>query len=706
MRFLRSQLILTALVVLSVTGAKATTEPTPKSSDVVISSPTIWSLAGIEGDIHEIWSGPRDEKGAPPGEPQGIWKVSAYGQVFSSQGWTDLRQLQYSHAESRPGQLVLSSQDGLVRIVFSTRRSFAECPIFIRYEFAHPVDFRFRLQANEGSKLVALQNPAGLGVSSVQERGAPQLNVASNPAGVEIGAEGKNSVTREIRQAREIIVCLYLGKTENGATSGETAVQAWMRRAGGTEDTEGERLQDRLNIQTGVKDFDRMLEYSVDAVESARFQSGVLIAGRDGWYKNTWIRDGTYSTMGTDLFGLHAQADAFYRHWIENGGYSWGGEREAQQPAIGIVGMWFHSRLIEDDQAFLNFAYGYVSHFADYYVGRIRKEGMLGTAEEWICQVPTKTAWPNAEIHAGLRAAAKIARRLSRENDAVRWDTAADSLQKAILDTAYDKEHQRFIPLAGPAGKIYRDQQDPTNNETSGPMRDERVDSGMLMLARLEAFGRGLGAVAVDDPRFIKTQAWIQKVLEQPDHSISRFEGNPASKFYTHGQWPVWPLMSGVAADIELLQGRKDRAWQYLLSGLVRKQGYDAEASVYSLPEQWKFNGEAVSTRQLTWSHGELLTSSVLLLTGLQVDVPNADLAFAPSLPPESTKGSVTHFQFRGWNLDLNMERRASGLAVRIAAHRASPKTISNEVLRIGVPGKVLELHSGKTVDFVMSDSP
>src|ERR1044071_9823420 len=58
------------LAVLSVAGASAATDPTPKSSDVVISAPTIWSLVGIEGDVHEIWSGPKDEKGAPPGAPQ------------------------------------------------------------------------------------------------------------------------------------------------------------------------------------------------------------------------------------------------------------------------------------------------------------------------------------------------------------------------------------------------------------------------------------------------------------------------------------------------------------------------------------------------------------------------------------------------------------------------------------------------------------
>ncbi len=681
----------------------------PPSSDVVISSPTLWSLVGFQGDVREIWAGPKDRNGAPAGEPEGVLKTSGYGQILSDGRWTDLPALTFSHAESRPGRLVLASQDSRVHIIFSTRRSSPGSPIFIRYQFTQPTDFRFRLELKDSQPIVRVAVPSNIGASSLQVHDSMQVNLATSPVGEDVSGESKNSPIREVRQATAVIVCLYLGSSLPAANSAESAAQAWIRRTGGTEDSKADRMRNRLRVHTGLQDFDRLLAYSVDAVESARFQSGVLIAGRDGWYKNTWIRDGTYSTIGTDLFGLRAQGDAFYDYWIRNGSYSWGGEREAQQPAIAILGIWFHSRLIEDDKPFLTLAFPYVSHFADYYRQRIEKEGMINTAEEWICQVPTKTAWPNAEIYTGMRAAAKIARRLGHASDGEKWDAAAQTLQETILKTAYDPNLHRFIPLAGPAGVIYKDQEDPTNTETSGPERDERVDSGMLMLARLEVFARGLGAVAVDDPRFAGTQAWIHKVLEQPDHSISRFEGNPESSHYPKGEWPVWPLNSSIAADIELLRGRNDRAWRYLLSGLVRKRGYDAEAAVYSLPEQWDFDGQAVSTRQLTWSHGEFLTSSVLLLTGLQVDVPDADLALAPSLPPGSDTTTIENFHFRDWKLDLTMKRDGDNVRVDLIANCGSEKQAASgqrSVLRIALPGQVIEAHSGEPIHFNVHGSP
>lgn len=675
------------------------------SSDVVVSSPSIWSLVGDQGEVREIWPGPKDEKGARTGEPEDVLKTVAYGEIFSNGRWVDLRDLAYVNRGSRPGLLTLASRDGKVRILFTTRRSFPQSPIFIRYRFTAPTDFRFRMELKETPQVARIEVPEELGVSSLRIHDSTQLNLATDPSGSEVSS-GQDGMTREVKRAMDVLVCLYLGQNPIAQKSKKNAAQIWVEQAGGTEDDTIES-QNRLAVHTGVEDFDRLLEYSVDAVESARFRSGVLIAGRDGWYKNTWIRDGTYSTIGTDLFGLHAEGDAFYRYWIRNGGYSWGGEREAQQPAIAILGIWFHSRVIEDDTIFLNSAYAYVSRFANYYAQRVEKEGMLDTAEEWICQVPTKTAWPNAEIYAGLRAAAKIARRLGHESDSAKWDAAAQSLQTAILETAYDKTRERFIPLAGPAGAYFKDQEDPTDGETSGPMQDERVDSGMLMLSRLEVLGSGLGAVAVDDPRFAGTQAWIHRILEQKDHSISRFEGNPASPHYTQGEWPVWPLMSSVAADVELLRGRKDRAWRYLLSGLVRKRGYDAEAVLYALPEQWTLDGKAVNTTaQLTWSHGEFLASSVFLLTGLQVDVPNADLALAPSLPPGSNSATIANFFFRGWRLTLRVKRQNKNLEVKVTGNYRGSRsaTVLKHALIIAVPGRVLELHDNQEVSFAVPE--
>ena len=69
-----------------------------------------------------------------------------YGEVRRGGEWTDLRKLKYHHAGTRPGFIHMESDDGLVAIEITSRRNAALSPIFVKYSFSVPVDFRLSAQ--------------------------------------------------------------------------------------------------------------------------------------------------------------------------------------------------------------------------------------------------------------------------------------------------------------------------------------------------------------------------------------------------------------------------------------------------------------------------------------------------------------------------------------------------------------------------------
>ena len=671
------------------------TPPPPAPVNVVISSPSVWTLADTRGEIREIWTGPPARIASHGAEPPRVLKVAAFGEVREGETWKDLRAFPWNHEGSRPGRLALSCPARGAGIEIRACRNASFGPVFLVYTFHRARAFRFFLGGKGGASLPGSFRPGpSAGEWTLETRALGPLRIGTDPAGrLSVSPRG---AFLEVPAARRILVCLHAGPGDLPPSRGRAWASAWWDTLRGKwGDTR------RVRVRTGLPRLDALFDASVDAVEADRFRSGVIIAGSDGWYKNAWIRDGTYSVLGLDLAGHHKEAAEFFRFWIREGGFSWGGTNEAQQPAIGIAGMWFHSRIVQGGDSFLAEVYPYVRKYADYYARRVAGEGMVRTAEEWICQVPAPTAWPNAEIYGGLRAAARIARRLGRTGHAERWEKAAAALKKALLERAYDKKLSRFIPLAGPPGKVYRSKSFPRSRHRNGPLRDERVDSGMFMLARMEAFGRGLGAVAVDDPRFAATQAWIHRVLYESDGSISRFDGNPGSPFYPKGQWPVWPITACWAAQVEWLRGRSDRAWRHLLGGVTRKKGFDPGRDCFQLPEQWNLDGAPVRTTHfLTWSHGEFLFTTLLLLTGLEVDPPGgADLALAPALPPGSKEARVENFRFRGWRLDLEVKKAAGALACRLSGSPEPGRSLTRP-LKVRAGGTALTLRPGESLNF------
>ncbi len=128
------------------------------------------------------------------------------------------------------------------------------------------------------------------------------------------------------------------------------------------------------------------------------------------------------------------------------------------------------------------------------------------------------------------------------------------------------------------------------------------------------------------------------------------------------GELDTWPINTAWAAQDEWLLGRTDLAWRYVLSGIVNKRNYDLEAGNYYLPENWDRKG--VPDKQLiVWSHGDFLTSTLLLFLGFDLEPEAADLGLAPSLPPGMNHARIGRFRFRDWHLDFDLTRRDGRIA-------------------------------------------
>jgi hypothetical protein len=695
-----------ALVLSTVVLRGAGEVPEYALSDTFVTSPTMLLRMGADGQVREIWTGmdARRARHIPL-----FLETSIRGEIRSGETWLDLRSLRYHHDGTRPGYIRLRSEDGLVSIEVTARKNAAQSPIFVRYAFARPVDLRLaaRFKHPEFTHGVRADDGAGLSEFTTAWRDAnpvlttasgPRLILAEEPAGRTLAID-TGGVTKEFDQASEVLLCVDATEPARPAPPDESYARAWASRLGGIRDTEAEYVPDRVTLASDDPKLDRMFRDSVDAVVANQFASGDVM-GDVFFYRDSWLRDGSYSMIGLALAGDYEAVERYFGFWGAQRDFSVGGEREAQQPAIALTAMGFYARLAPDGASFLARVWPYVAYYADYYTRRIAQEGMLHVAEEWICFIPAPSSWPNAEIYSGLRASAKIAAALGHGAEAARWNASADTLQARFSEQAYDREKGRLIPMAGAPGETFADPEYPAAESRNGPLRDDRVDAGMLIIGRLEAFGQGQGIMAVDDPRFASTKAEITRDLENPDHAIFRFGPNPASPHAPQGELDTWPIIGAWAAQDEWLLGHTDLAWRYLLSGIVNKRGYDAAAACDYLPEFWDRRG-LPDKPMITWSHGDFVTSVLLVGLGLSLEPEGADLGLAPSLPPGLGHARFGNLRFRDWRLDVDLKREDGRIRVRI-----EPRGPPSATLSLRPPsGDRIALRPGRPADFIADPS-
>lgn len=674
-------------------------------TDRYVTSPTMLVRAGNSGEVKEIWSG---MDAARMRHVPLFLETSVFAQIMRDGAWLDLRTLKYAEEGTRPGYIRLATDDAGVRIEVSSRRSAGNGPIFVRYSFRNPADFRLtaRFKYPQFTQAFGKDDRAGTATFTTLWRDVnavihtapgPRLVLATRPAGATVSVDAAGLV-KEIKAVREVTLCIDATEPAFEPAGAQDYVSAWVARLGGTRDSDADSAARRVSLASEDRKLDLLFRGSLDAIETHQFASGDVMADVF-FYRDSWLRDGTYTMIGLSLAGEYAAVDRYFAFWNAQRDFSVGGEREAQQAAIAITGMWFYSRLNPDSRAFLGTVWPYVSYYADYYAGRVAKEGMLHLAEEWICFIPAPSSWPNAEVYSGLRAAAKIAAELGRAPEAARWGAAANRLRERFVAQAYDREKGRIIPMAGAPGEVFTDPEYPKAESRNGPLRDTRVDAGMLIIGRLDALGRGQSVVPVDDPMFASTQAEIRRDLENPDHSIFRFGPNASSPHAPRGELDTWPIIMCWAAQDEWLLGRTDQAWRYLLSGIVHKEGYDADACTWYLPEFWDRRG-VPDKPLIVWSHGDFVTSVLLLALGVDLEPEGADLGLAPSLPPGMSHARLDNFRFRNWRFDFELNRAGAQVDVKAKASCADP---SPRPLVVRLPsGRLLTVLDGQQLRFTV----
>jgi hypothetical protein len=658
-------------------AAAPSNEPPYELTDLFASAHTSLLQAGINGSVKEIWGG-MDATRMRVGPMYLLTAQSA--QMEKNGHWIELSKLHYNAEGTSPGHIQLQTDDGEVKIVMSAKKTAKLSPLFMTYSFKSPRNFRWgiqfsqpewiqKAQIDESTGAVRLSTLWGKGRVSAKGTAGPDLTLAAKPFnGLTIPEDGRYVFKADA--AREVVVCVDATESAIAPAAGSSYVDAWIARLGGTEDSPADLAADRVQLSTDNQRLDRLFAASLNGVAAAQFNSGVVM-GDVFYYRDSWLRDGTYSIVSAALAGRSDAVDTYFKFWMANGGFSANGEREAQQPGICLTGIWFCSRMRSDDRKFLNDLWPYVKKYGDYFKGRVDREGMLDLTEEWICFINTKTPWPNAEVYSGLIAASKIAERLGHDTESQAWKAAAARLKEQFLKIAFDSKLNRFIPLAGP-DIVYADPEQPKRKSCNGPLRDGRVDSGMLNVSRLEVFGKGQGIVSVDDPQFAATQAYIIKELEGKNHSVTRF-GKWPNPHSPQGEPDIWPIICGWASQVEWLKGRTDRAWRYLLSEVDDEKKFTPVPASYYLPECWKTNGTQPDVKPayayypiITWSHGEFVTTTIQLLLGLDFERTDADLGLAPSLPPELKHATLEHFRFRDWKMDFELTRSGHQIAVKL----------------------------------------
>jgi hypothetical protein len=185
--------------------------------------------------------------------------------------------------------------------------------------------------------------------------------------------------------------------------------------------------------------------------------------------------------------------------------------------------------------------------------------------------------------------------------------------------------------------------------------------------------------------------------LENPDHSIFRFGPNAGSPHAPTGELDCWPINTCWAAQDEWLLGRTDLAWRYLLSGIVNKDKVDLAGANYYLPENWD-RGGIPDKPLIVWSHGDFLTSVLLLFLGIDLEPQGADLGLAPSLPPGMNHAEIRRFRFRDWRLSFELTGRDGAVEVRVSADPGP-----QGALTIRLPfGKTISLRAGADARFTV----
>jgi hypothetical protein len=335
---------LLALVLLCPAALAVDKVPEYAITDTFATSPTMLLRAGVDGEVREIWSGmdPVRMRHVPL-----FLETSIFGSVRKGDAWLDLRTLRYHHNGTRPGWIRLESDDGLVSIEVTARKLADAGPMFVRYTFTEAVDFRLsaRFKYPDFTQQASSDDASGSARFLTLWRGenavltttsGPELVLATAPLGRTLSVD-KTGLVKEVDGAKEVLLCVDATEKTPPAGDSPSYALSWVAALGGTSDPRAEVDARRVSLASDNPKLDRLFADSLDAMSASQFASGDVMADVF-FYRDSWLRDGTYTMIGQALAGDYASVDRYFAYWTAQRDFSVGGEREAQQPAIADHG--------------------------------------------------------------------------------------------------------------------------------------------------------------------------------------------------------------------------------------------------------------------------------------------------------------------------------------------------------------------------------
>ena len=341
----------------------------------------------------------------------------------------------------------------------------------------------------------------------------------------------------------------------------------------------------------------------------ASADSGNVQYGGDT-YGYIWPRDASFSAWSFDMAGFYDVSKRFYdfasqvlteegyilhKYQPDNSlGSSWhpwvrDGKRQLaiQEDETGIllIGLWEHYIRAKDLEFIESIYNSFIKKAAEFMI-RFRDQHTdlpLPSYDLWE-EVYSVSPYTSSVVYGGLMAAHNFARILGKEDEALRFQSKAESVRKAILTHLWDEEGKYFFKLIAP---------------------DLRKDSNLDASSFYGPFR--FGVLSADDPRLKEAFKVLEARLEKGIRvgGIPRYEGDmycrvgpdtPSNPWFVVSLWMTQYKIASAANSQDLKDAAKDIEW-------AAKYAQKSMMSEQINP----FNGDPLSATPLTWSHSEFV---------------------------------------------------------------------------------------------------
>ncbi len=328
-----------------------------------------------------------------------------------------------------------------------------------------------------------------------------------------------------------------------------------------------------------------------------------------GRYAYCWGRDAAFISEALDRCGMHQEVENFFRFsakiqeedgsWLQrycldgNLAPSWG--LQIDETGAILHGVWKHYESTKNLE-FLNQMYMTVKRGAEFLITFMDEEtGLVKASHDLWEERHGIHTYSVAAVYSGLLSSAKIARVLSQDESASKWEAEAERLKRSVEETLWNQEEGSF--LRGIRTQLYPDSKMDGHKcmvvEGQKGRKKKVVCEDKIIDISLIGLSIPFGVFDPADERMKSTAYRIeQKLTSEKVGGIKRYEDDE----YMGGN--PWILTTLWLALYYSRIGRDDKALEYF------EWATKGRTALNLLPEQiGKESGEPVWIVPLTWSH-------------------------------------------------------------------------------------------------------